>query len=318
MLTFDNVKKVAVVTFNPALDWVGELPKLQLNDVNRVDKTKIMAAGKGINVSRVLSQLGVSVTVTGFLGTQNATMFDQLFKMKGWNDQFVRVEGSNRINLKLLSSEQGVTELNFSGMTISLKDQTLFTQRLECLMQEHDVFVVSGSLPTGLPIELAQSWLLKLTQAGKIVFFDASEAWFAKGIIAQPYCIKPNQSELAKWGLDCQFKGDQIQAIQRLHQQGIQNVILSLGEKGAIWLDQLNLLTVSPPCLPIVSTVGAGDSLVAGLCFGYLQNWSKAQTLHFSVALSALSVSHMGVGEDSLSSVLSLMSTMSAPELITM
>ncbi len=171
MLTVNDVQNVAVVTFNPALDWVGQLPQLQLNRVNRLDEPEIMAAGKGINVARVLYQLGASVTVTGFLGDQNATAFEQLFVEKAWRDEFIRVEGNNRINLKVLSADQGTTELNFSGMTVTEKDLILFEQRLMCLMEDHHVFVVSGSLPKGVPIALAQSWLSILTKKGKVVFF---------------------------------------------------------------------------------------------------------------------------------------------------
>lgn len=299
--------KVVTVTLNPALDLTGNLETLTAGTVNLVDKGSLHPAGKGVNVAKVLAELGAEVTVTGLLGADNQEPFCQLFESLAVTDEFVRVQGASRINVKLVEASGQVSDINFPGVAVSEQDVDRFEQRLFALAKEHEVFVMAGSLPRGISPELCAGWVDRLQQLGKHVFFDSSKAALAAGLDAAPWLVKPNDEELSDWaGRQLETEQDLIEAAGQLAQKGIANVVVSLGAEGVMWLDGEGWLRSLPPKMDVVSTVGAGDTLVAGLCWGQLNNWNKQQTLGFATALSALAVSQVGVGVENIDTVLAV------------
>ncbi|CAM3048904.1 1-phosphofructokinase [Vibrio rarus] len=292
-----HTNKVVTVTLNPALDLSGSLTHVTLGTVNAVDSATLHAAGKGINVAQVLSELGADVTVTGFLGQNNAQLFEQLFQNIQGQDKFIRVHGNNRTNVKLIEDNGTVSDINFPGISVTEDD----IQRLEItlfeLAQHHDYFVIAGSLPPGVSAQRCASWITALQQQNKKVIFDSSNAALLAGIQAKPWMIKPNDDELSNYighplttPLHCQQVAQQVMAM------GVDNVVVSMGEHGVIWQNNQQCLIAQPPKVPIISTVGAGDTLVAGLCWGHMQNMSQQRTLQLATALSALAVTQVGVG----------------------
>ena len=304
--------KVVAITLNPALDLTGSLQHLAIGSVNLVDQGSLHAAGKGVNVAKVLSDLGAQVTVTGFLGKENDALFCQLFDEMGANDEFIRVDGSTRINVKLVESNGEVSDINFPGVEISASAIAAFEKQLFTLAQSHHFFVLAGSLPKGISPSLCASWIEKLHQLGKKVMFDSSRAALAAGLEAHPWLIKPNNEELSELvGSQLKTSNDCQQAAQNIADKGISNIVVSLGEKGVMWLNQTGdnqpkWRCAQPPKTKIVSTVGAGDTLVAGFCWGYMQQWQAQQTLSFATALSALAVSQVGVGVTDIETVTKL------------
>lgn len=292
-----KTNKVVTITLNPALDLTGSLQALNQGSVSLVDKSSLHAAGKGVNVAKVLSELGAQVTVTGFLGKDNPELFHQLFEQIGVQNQFVEVSGATRINVKLVEENGEVSDINFPGVQVSAQEVERFEQTLFGLAKTHDYFVIAGSLPGGVTPEMCAGWIEKLNQLGKKVFFDSSKAALKAGITAKPWLIKPNDEELSD------FVGEKLEtqqqcksAAESLGQQGIENVVVSMGADGVMWLNQGEWIQSQPPRMQVVSTVGAGDTLVAGLCWGHMQQMSKPDLLCFATALSALAVSQVGVG----------------------
>ncbi|MFT6986655.1 MAG: 1-phosphofructokinase [Psychromonas sp.] len=179
-----------------------------------------------------------------------------------------------------------------------------FENTLFALAQSHQIFVIAGSLPQGVSPEQLALWIETLQKAGKKVFFDSSNIALAAGVKARPYLIKPNDEELsALVGQTLSSTHDIKSAAEKLQQQGCENVVISLGEKGVLWLNQAGWIESTPPKMTVVSTVGAGDTLVAGLCWAELNQWSKAQSLSFATALAALAVSQIGVGVEDIKQV---------------
>lgn len=296
--------KVVTVTLNPALDLTGSLETLQIGAVNLLETGSLHPAGKGINVAKVLAELGAEVTVTGLLGANNQASFVELFESLRINDQFIRVQGDTRINVKIVEKSGQVSDLNFPGVTVGESEIAEFEQTLFKLSKTHDVFVIAGSLPQGVTPEHCAGWIEALNKAGKKVFFDSSNKALAAGVNAHPYLVKPNDEELSAL-LNLPLKNtDEIKnAAQQLQQQGCHNVVISMGENGVLWLDQAGWLKSTPPKMEVVSTVGAGDTLVAGLCWGELNEWDKSQSLSFATALAALAVSQVGVGVEDIDQV---------------
>ncbi|SMY32230.1 Tagatose-6-phosphate kinase [Photobacterium malacitanum] len=300
-----NVKpKVVTVTLNPALDLTGSLQSLSLGSVSVVEQGSLHPAGKGVNVAKVLAELGAEVTVTGLLGADNQESFCQLFKAMGATDKFVRVAGANRINVKLVEKNGQVSDINFPGVAVTAANILAFEKTLFELAATHDVFVIAGSLPQGVSADMCANWLEKLHQLGKKVLFDSSKSALATGLDAHPWLVKPNDEELAEWAGQALDTPQQCMAVaETIAAKGITNVVVSLGAKGVMWLNDQGWLHAQPPKMDVVSTVGAGDTLVAGLCWGEINQWSKTQSLQFATALSAVAVTQVGVGVDDIEQV---------------
>lgn len=302
-MSSNQKSKVVTITLNPALDLTGSLDTLSVGSVSLVSKGSLHAAGKGVNVAKVLSDLGAEVTVTGFLGRDNEELFCQLFEEMNANDEFIRVDGATRINVKLVEQDGRVSDINFPGVDVSEQAIAEFEVRLFELAKTHEFFVLAGSLPKGISPELCAEWIEKLHQMGKKVLFDSSRAALAAGLEAHPWLIKPNDEELSEFvGRELETPEACQQAAQDLAQKGIENIVVSLGSKGVMWLgnneqNKTEWIYSQPPKMNVVSTVGAGDTLVAGLCWGHMQkDWDRSQILSFATALSALAVSQVGVG----------------------
>lgn len=296
--------KVVTVTLNPALDLTGSLQSLSLGSVSVVEQGSLHPAGKGVNVAKVLAELGADVTVTGLLGADNQESFCQLFKAMGATDKFVRVAGANRINVKLVEKNGQVSDINFPGVAVTAANILAFEKTLFELAATHDVFVIAGSLPQGVSADMCANWLEKLHQLGKKVLFDSSKLALATGLDAHPWLVKPNDEELAEWAGQALETPQQCMAVaETIAAKGITNVVVSLGAKGVMWLNDQGWLHAQPPKMDVVSTVGAGDTLVAGLCWGEINQWSKTQSLQFATALSAVAVTQVGVGVDDIEQV---------------
>lgn len=292
-----KTNKVVTITLNPALDLTGSLAQLNAGSVSLVNKSSLHAAGKGVNVAKVLSDLGADVTVTGFLGKDNPELFHQLFDEIKVTNRFIEVDGATRINVKLVEESGSVSDINFPGVEVTAEDIALFESTLFELAETHDYFVLAGSLPGGISPEQCAAWIEKLHQQGKKVLFDSSKAALKAGIESHPWLIKPNDEELSD------FVGEHLdtpekcqRAATALSEKGIENIVVSMGSEGVMWLNDNTWLRSQPPRMEVVSTVGAGDTLVASLCWGYMQQMPKPEILRFATALSALAVTQVGVG----------------------
>lgn len=290
--------RIATVTLNPAFDLVGRLQRIEVGEVNTVETLGLYPAGKGINVAKVLADLGVKLAVSGFLGAENQGDFVQSFKQNGVDDQFYRIDGKTRINVKITETEADVTDLNFLGFEISAEDWANFTAQSQQWAKAFDLVAVCGSLPRGVTAQQFSQWLESLHQQGLKVVLDSSNAALTEGLKAHPWLVKPNRRELEVWAnRPLNSLEEVIAAAQELRAGGIENVIISMGADGSVWLNSEGVVQAQPPrCQNVVSTVGAGDSMVAGLIYGLAQGWDKAKTLAFASGTSALAVSQSNVG----------------------
>ncbi|MDC0611005.1 1-phosphofructokinase [Vibrio sp.] len=290
-------KKVVTITLNPALDLTGAIETLNVGSVSLVSESDLHAAGKGVNVAKVLSDLGAEVTVTGFLGKDNQEPFCQLFDEMNAKDEFVRVNGATRINVKLVEENGEVSDINFPGVTVTPIEIEQFERTLERLAKDHEYFVMAGSLPKGVSPSLCASWIEKLHELGKKVMFDSSRDALTAGLDAKPWLIKPNDEELSYFvGKELSTIDECKAAAATLASKNIDNIVVSMGANGVMWLNNNEWLRAQPPRMQVVSTVGAGDTLVAGLCWGHMQEMPKEELLTFATALSALAVTQVGVG----------------------
>ncbi|ESQ98494.1 MULTISPECIES: 1-phosphofructokinase [Stutzerimonas stutzeri subgroup] len=289
--------RVLTVTLNPALDLTVQLPALRLGQVNRSESLQVHAAGKGLNVAQVLADLGHQLTVTGFLGEGNPQAFEQLFAARGFADEFVRVPGDTRSNIKLAEADGQVTDINGPGLTVSEAHCTELLTRLQRLAPAHDLVVVAGSLPRGIDSQWFVQLLQTLKSLGVRVALDTSGAALRDGLAATPWLIKPNEEELAEArGVDLTGSSALLAEARRLQTEGIEHVVVSQGADGVSWFSSGAALHANPPRVRVVSTVGAGDSLLAGMLHGLLEGWPAERTLTQATAIAAQAVGQVGFG----------------------
>ncbi|MCW9728530.1 1-phosphofructokinase [Proteus mirabilis] len=290
-------RRVATITLNPAYDLMGLSTPIELGEVNRVTTAGFHAAGKGINVAKVLKSLGIDVTVGGFLGKENQDGFQKEFSEAGIANRFQMVEGRTRINVKLTEPSGKVTDFNFSGFEITKQDWTRFVNDTLSWAGQFDMICVSGSVPPSIDLNDFTAWMKRLRSECMCLIFDSSREAFVAGLKALPWLVKPNHHELEIWaGRPLPELSDVVQAAHELRQQGIAHVVISLGEQGAMWVNASGAWMAKPPKCDVVSTVGAGDSMVGGLIYGLMMRQTSEHTLRLATAISALAVSQTNVG----------------------
>ena len=289
--------KILTLTMNPALDLTVQLGPLQVGQVNRSDAMLSHAAGKGLNVAQVLADLGHELTVAGFLGVDNQQPFETLFAKRGFVDEFVRVPGETRSNIKLAESSGRITDLNGPGPEVSVQAQQALATRVEQIAAGFDAVVVAGSLPRGVSAQWLKTLLLRLNAMGLKVALDTSGEALRAGLEASPWMIKPNTEELAD-ALNAPIISiaAQAQAAADLRQRGIGHVVISQGSEGVHWFSADVALQALPPKVTVASTVGAGDSLLAGMVHGLLCGHTPELTLRTATAIAAMAVTQIGFG----------------------
>lgn len=289
--------KILTLTLNPALDLTVRLAHLEPGAVNRSETLLTHAAGKGVNVAQVLADLGHDVTVGGFLGEDNPQAFDALIARRGFADAFIRVPGETRSNIKIAEQDGRVTDINAPGPLVSEQAQVALLNQLMLIAPGHDAVVVAGSLPRGVSAQWFQALLTQLKSLGLKVALDTSGEALRAGLQAGPWLVKPNTEELAEV-LGCATDSilQQAQAAERLHAQGVEHVVVSHGADGVNWFSPGTALHATPPKVSVASTVGAGDSLLAGMLHGLLSFDLPETTLRRATAIAAMAVTQIGFG----------------------
>lgn len=279
-------QQITTITLNPAIDQTVAIPNFQANAVNRVSWKQDDAGGKGVNVASFLADIGHTVSVSGFLGQDNLALFHQLFEQKGIADHFVRIPGETRINIKIVDDVQGqVTDINYPGQEPRDEDVQLLQDVISALAQQCDWFVFSGSIPGGLSNDIYDLLIGSVKALDKRVVLDTSGDALRCGVPAKPNLIKPNQLELEELlGLSLSSRSDIVAAARELIQSGIPYVVVSMGAKGALFVDRNQAVHAQPPAIDVKSTVGAGDAMVAGIVSGLVNDKSLADCAAFASA----------------------------------
>jgi len=304
--------RIATVTLNPAIDQTISIPNFCADAVNRVAWEQADAGGKGVNVAGFLSDYfsgdcfnsdcsrdtkqPFEIVATGFLGADNASIFEQLFQQKSIGDRFVRLPGKTRVNIKIVDDAQAqVTDINFPGVTASEDDLASLVEAIAPLTSTADWFIFSGSLPPGLSSTAYRSLIKPLKAEGKQIALDTSGEALQDALIAQPNLIKPNVEELsALLGQSLTSETEIVQAARQLIDQGIETVVVSMGGDGALFVTAKTVVFAAATPPDIKSTVGAGDAMVAGTVAGLSQQKSLADCARLATAFSIEALGQLG------------------------
>lgn len=297
--------KILTVTLNPAVDLACTVPGFALGQVNRAVSFRSDAGGKGVNIARLLRLFDLEVSATGFLGLEEQDIFIKLFKDQGIEDTFIRIPGSTRIGIKILDPEtQTTTDINLPGLSPSQEQLDRLFGAIEQQLPNTEMVIIAGSLPPGVPTDTVGK-LVKLIKSHQVkVFVDTSGPALAQAIKAKPTLIKPNLEELAEYlGHPLNDTGEILREAKRLIATGIKTVVVSLGERGALFVEKDEFFFTTPPAVEVVSTVGAGDAMVGSMAAGLAKGLSFEERARLATAVSAAVVTQPGPGLSSLAGV---------------
>lgn len=285
---------ILTITLNPAIDITIELDELHIGAVNRQHQVTQHAAGKGLNVAQVLHDLGHHVVVSGFLGEKNKAIFQQHFQNMQFDDQFIYLDDETRQNIKIAEQSGRMTDVNGQGFQVTEADKTALLQRLESLSHAADFVVIAGSLPKGFSTDDLQSLIQLFKQKNKKIAIDSSGKALVAAIACDPWMIKPNTDELFEsYGVAVETVADQQKLFQSLDSQ-IRHIVISMGEHGVNWIRPDQILQAQPAKVSVKSTVGAGDSLLAGMIHGIASELTDADTLITATAIASHAVTQVG------------------------
>lgn len=296
---------VITVTLNPAMDKTLSVNNLSIGSVNRVDNYRTDIGGKGINVSKVLKNLGVQSVCTGFLGGILENVFKNELDRRGIDHDFVHVDENTRTNVKIVDEENNTfTDINEPGPTISNEKLNEFINMFENMCNPEDIVVLSGGVNSSVPKDIYYKLTLIAKSIGALVIMDADGELLQEGIKARPDIIKPNNHELKKLlNLDEINEEDMIKASRQLIKTGIKKIMISLGDKGALYVTNNRVIKSESIKVPVKSTVGAGDSMVAAIVYSIIREFDDEETLKFATACGAASVSLEGTEACSLKQI---------------
>ncbi len=259
---------VYTVTFNPAVDYIVHTKQLIAGATNRSDSEDIYFGGKGINVSIVLSELGVKSKALGFVAGFTGEAIENGVAEKGIDADFVHLnEGFSRINVKIKSGEE--TELNGQGPKITDEAIRELYAKLDEI-QDGDTLVLAGSIPSSLPADIYERILERLSGKKIRAVVDATKDLLLNVLKYRPFLIKPNNFELGEiFGVEMKSTEDIVKYAGKLKEMGAQNVLVSMAGDGAVLLDENGKTHVCGVCSgKVKNSVGAGDSMVAGFVAG--------------------------------------------------
>jgi len=308
------------ITLNPAIDQTVYVERLEVGTLNRMQAMHLTPGGKGVNVASYLADYGFHVAATGFLGLENAALFEEWFARKNIQNRFVYIPGSTRTNIKLVDrSSQQTTEINMPGLAPTAEAQERLMQVIEDLSRTCNWFVLSGNLPPGLAVDTYARLITYLKQRGCHVILDTSQEALKAGLTAGPNILKPNLDELAQLAGDALRVEDvqQVEAVGRdLLSHGIDLVVVSMGKAGAVFITAAESFLAVPPPIPVESTVGAGDAMVAGLLAAHLRGLDLAESARLATAFSLGALGSVGANLPQARVIHSLVSQVSVRALV--
>ena len=280
---------IYTITCNPSIDYVVKLPVLKIGELNRSIEDDAYVAGKGVNVSRVLTNLEVPNVALGFVAGFTGDALRNGLERMGVKTDFISLEeGNTRINVNIKGVEE--TDINARGPEIPNSAIDELFKKLDNL-QSGDTLVLAGSIPTSLPNDMYERIMERLYGKGIRFVVDATRDLLVKSLKYEPFLIKPNNHELGEiFGLELTTDNEIIYYARELKKQGAKNVLISMAGDGAILVDENDVAhKIGTPKGKVKNSVGAGDSMVAGFCAGYLEKGDYKYALRMGTAAGSAS-----------------------------
>ena len=287
---------ITTVTLNPAIDKTISITKLTPNDANRVSMVEIDAGGKGINCSRMLKELGVETKAVTFLGGKTGDFLRMVLEKEGVPLEFVATGKATRTCIAVEdASDRPPTTFNESGGPIEHNELVALLEKAKDISRQSSFMVFGGSVPVGINKDIYNVLIQIAVAGGAKAVLDADGEAFNEGLRAMPFMIKPNREEAERiLGQQFESKSDVARAALELAERGIELVVISLGKQGAIACYEGIIYDVVPPTVKATSTIGSGDSMIAGLLYGLEKGMPIDEALRMGCAAGAATAMSSG------------------------
>ncbi|MBQ2836408.1 MAG: 1-phosphofructokinase [Clostridia bacterium] len=286
---------IYTVTFNPAIDYIAGVKDLKMNEINRAISEKILAGGKGINVSVVLKNLGFESIALGFIAGFTGKEIQGKVEEFGIKSDFVYIPDKfSRINVKLLLNIDGViseeTAINGDGPKISEDEVNQFMNKIENIKKE-DFIVLAGSVSRNMKEDIYEKICIKVKEKGAKIVADATGKLLVNVLKHNPFLIKPNKEELEEiFGKEIKTNEEIVIYAKKLQEMGAENVLISMDKDGAILITQdKKILYSEAPKGKVENSVGSGDSMVAGFLAGFITYKDYEKALKMGIAAGSAS-----------------------------
>ena len=291
---------IVTLTLNPSLDRTIEVDRLTRGAVIRAGGAHLDPGGKGVNVSRALLANGVRSRAVLPCGGGDGRELVRLLEEEGVDVLAVPTSGATRSNVTLAEPDGTVTKINEPGATMPPEDLERVAETVLHAAGSADWVVVCGSLPPGVPVDVYAKLGRRFAAAGIRVAVDTSGPALLAAIAAGAVLVKPNREELAEAvGRPLRSLGDVVAAARELRSWGASTVLASLGADGAVLVDDEGVVVGESRLIEPRSTVGAGDSFLAGfLAAGASGETALAEALAWGAAAAALPGSRMPGPDD--------------------
>ncbi len=277
---------ILTVTMNPSVDMRFMVDEFARGGVFRSREDQQTAGGKGLNVTRVLSLLGVPVTATGLLGGSNGRFIRQQLDGAGVRHSFLEIAGNSRCCIAVLDG-QCQTEVLGMGPSVSEAEEQAFFSSFAQLAATATVVTMSGSLPPGLAADTYRRLVVLAKDQGCRVLLDTSGQPLLEGIGANPCLVKPNREEL-EWlaGKPLETEQDLLAALAEISEK-VSIAVVSLGAAGALALANGVSYRIRGPLMDAVNPVGSGDAMLAGMARGLAEQWELEKVFAYGAACGA-------------------------------
>lgn len=279
---------ILTVTLNASIDKLYFVDSLTPYTVMRVREAVNTAGGKGLNVSRAAALLGQRVLAMGFVGGHSGRLFQSLIKEPEILPRFTETAGETRscINIRDLAANRS-TEFLEPGAAVTAQDLERFLKDYREALEQADAVTISGSLPGGVPVDFYAVLISEAKAKGKRVILDTSGPALRAALAAGPDLIKPNADEIRQLtGADAGSPETLAEAAERLRAAGAGAVVVSLGKEGALAVCRQGVFRGFTPDVPVVNTVGCGDSMVAGFAVSAVNGCGMEEALRLALAVS--------------------------------
>lgn len=284
------------VTLNPCIDKTIYLDRLELGSYNRVKNTRIDLSGKGLNVSTVLNHLREETLCMGLNFRNNGSVLEQTMNSRGLKHFFVYTNGSIRTNIKLFDQScQVMTEVNEAGPTVSPATVDKLIDEIDVRLDHTHILVLSGSIPPGVPADIYQRLIRMAHKKDVKTILDTAGEPLLLGLQEKPFLIKPNSTEFEQ-AFRKQLKTGKgpLEIARELVDGGIPYLCISMGADGALLLDREHAYRAKALPVEAKGLTGAGDSMVAGMCYALRKRLSTEDMLRYAMAAAAGSVRQEG------------------------
>lgn len=287
---------IFTLTLNPALDKQYSVDNLIMNDVLHAKEIQLDYGGKGFNVSRMLANLGQPSTALGFLGGKTGEIMREGLISQAINLIEIPVAEETRTNITVVSTlDNRHIKVNEKGPQIQKNEIDLLIERVTALASPNNLWVLSGSLPPGVPVDIYNTLIYLIKSKGGSVILDTSGVALKEGLKAGPKLVKPNLFELSQLtGSELNSLDMVLAKLDQVGKVGAENLAVSAGSHGALITDGDQAWVCVPPQIKEINPVGAGDAMVAGLTRSYFNGDDLVTSLKWGVACGTAAAMQSG------------------------